>query len=100
MRVETDLPCLPLAGISALAEYSNLNDDTEQTYALYSRDFDKTLPTFEYSGQKLELWRYDPRLLCGNGRSIDKLSLYLSLKEEHDPRVKGELSKMMEEFQW
>lgn len=100
VRVETELSCLPLAGISALSEYSNLNDDAEQIYALHSRDFDKSLPTYEFSGQKLELWRYDPRLLCENSGSVDKLSLYLSLKDEHDPRVKGELSKMMEEFQW
>ena len=91
---------MPLAGISALAEISELSDDTEQTYALYSRDFDKSLPTFEFSGQKLELWRYDPRLLCESIGSVDKLSLYLSLKDEHDPRIKGELSKIMEEFQW
>ncbi|MBR5837596.1 MAG: hypothetical protein IKZ84_03560, partial [Victivallales bacterium] len=87
-------------GIIALSEYSNLNDDAEHTYALYSRNFDKSLPTYEFSGQKLELWRYDPRLLCENSGSVDKLSLYLSLKDEHDPRVKGELSKMLEEFQW
>ena len=100
VRVETIPSSSPLAGISALAEISELNDDTEQTYALYSRDFDKSLPTFEFSGQKLELWRYDPRLLCESIGSVDKLSLYLSLKDEHDPRIKGELSKIMEEFQW
>ena len=100
VRIETEILSLPLAGISALSEYSNLNDDAERTYALYSRDFDKSLPTFEFSGQKLELWRYDPRLLCGENTTIDKLSLYLSLRKEHDPRVKGELSRIMEEFQW
>ncbi len=41
-----------------------------------------------------------PSLLCESSGSIDKLSLYLSLKKEHDPCVKCELSKMMEEFQW
>ena len=100
VRIEKTLADLPLAGISALAEYGNLNDDTEQTTALYSRDFDKSIPTFEYSGRHLELWRYNPRLLCGDDSTVDKLSLYLSLKEEKDPRVKGELSRMMEEFQW
>ena len=89
-----------MAGISALAEYGNLNDDPEQTTALYSRDFDKSIPTFEYSGHHLELWRYNPRLLCGKDSVVDKLSLYLSLKEDEDPRVKDELSRMMEEFQW
>ena len=100
VRIENTLADLPLAGISALAEYSNLNDDPEQTTALYSRDFDKSIPTFEYSGHHLELWRYNPRMLCGEDSAVDKLSLYLSLKEDESPRVKGELSRMMEEFQW
>jgi hypothetical protein len=100
IRIENELPNLPLAGINALSEYSNLNNDEVQTVAMYSRDFDKTIPTFEYSGYHLELWRYNPRLLCGDGQSVDKLSLYLSLKDNKDPRVRGELARMMEEFQW
>ena len=100
IRIENELPNLPLAGINALSEYSNLNNDEVQTVAMYSRDFDKTIPTFDYSGYHLELWRYNPRLLCGDGQSVDKLSLYLSLKDNKDPRVRGELARMMEEFQW
>ena len=100
IRLENELSNLPLAGINALSEYSNLNNDEVQTVAMYSRDFDKSIPTFEYSGYHLELWRYNPRLLCGDGQSVDKLSLYLSLKDNKDPRVRGELTRMMEEFQW
>ena len=100
IRLENEFPNLPLAGINALSKYSNLNNDEVQTVAMYSRDFDKTIPTFEYSGYHLELWRYNPRLLCGDGQSVDKLSLYLSLKDNKDPRVRGELARMMEEFQW
>ena len=100
IRIENEFPNLPLAGISALSKYSNLNNDEVQTVAMYSRDFDKSIPTFEYSGYHLELWRYNPRLLCGDGQAVDKLSLYLSLKDNKDPRVRGELTRMMEEFQW
>ena len=63
VRVESQLPPLPLAGFSALAEFSCLNSEEEQTFAVYSRDFDKSLPTFEFSGQNLELWRYDPKAI-------------------------------------
>jgi hypothetical protein len=91
---------LPLVGISALAEYNNLNDDSEATRAIYSRDFDKHSEILEYSGEYLELWRYNPGLLCKNGKIVDELSLYLSLKKHQDPRVKGELERMMESFQW
>ena len=100
IRIENEFPNLPLAGIHALSEYSNLNNDEVQTVAMYSRDFDKSIPAFEYSGYHLELWRYNPRLLCGDGQAVDKLSLYLSLKDNKDPRVRGELTRMMEEFQW
>lgn len=98
-RTETSLG-LPLAGISALAEFSNLNDDREQTRAIYSRDFDKHSEILEYSGEYLELWRYNPRLLCKNGKAVDELSLYLSLRDHQEPRVKGELERMMENFPW
>ena len=45
-------------------------------------------------------WRYDPKLLTRGGATVDKLSLYLSLKNHPDPRVQGELNPMLEDFQW
>ena len=40
IRVKTIPANLPVAGISALAEYSNLNDDSVKTFAVYKKAFD------------------------------------------------------------
>ena len=88
---------LPLAGISALSEYTNLNDDLFKTRAVYYKDVDiKSIEILEYEGEFLELWKYRP--LIGNTGMVDKLSLYLALKDDPDPRVKSELSNMMEDI--
>ena len=89
---------LPLAGISALSEYSNLNDDPIKTFAVYGKDFDiKSAGILEYDGSFLELWKYRPIIRDG---VVDKLSLYLALKDDPDPRVQSELADMMEAIEW
>ncbi len=89
------------AGISALSEYSLLGDDIDLTYAIYGRGIQlKKNELREFSGVHLELWKYDPRLLSDDGKTVDKLSLYLSLKNDPDPRIEGELQNMMEAFEW
>ena len=94
-----DLPAdLPLAGISALSEYSNLNDDPVKTFAVYGKAFDiKNAGILEYEGSFLELWKYRPIIRDG---VVDKFSLYLALKDDPDPRVQSELSDMMEAIEW
>ena len=85
-----------LAGISALAEYTNLNDDVVKTRAVYYKDIDiKSIEVFEFEGEFLELWKYRP--LIRKTGIVDKLSLYLALKDDLDPRVQSELSNMMED---
>lgn len=89
------------AGVSALSDYSLLNDDPEPVLAVYSRRF-RIVPENlrEFSGPYLELWKYDPLLLAGKEKTVDKLSLYLSLRNHSDPRISGELQNMMEVFEW
>jgi len=101
VRIENPPENTLSAGISALSEYSLLEDDAEPTYAVYGRGvkFNKN-ELLEFSGVHLELWKYDPRLLSIDGKTVDKLSLYLSLRNEPDPRVAGELQNMMESFEW
>ena len=69
-------------------------------------DLDKAIST-------VELWNYNPKFVnstdtdtqAGNGelkrsQLVDKLSLYLSMKDDPDERVQGELKKMMESVLW
>ena len=95
IRVQNAPQGLPLAGISALSAYSNLNDDDVQTHAIYHRSFDlKNTEVFQFEGDCLELWKYQP-LASPNG-IVDRFSLYLALKDDPDPRVQGALNEMLE----
>ena len=98
IRVKNPPAHLPIAGISALSEYSNLNDDPVKTYAVYGKEFDvKHTEILEYEGSYLELWKYRPLVTDG---VVDKLSLYLALKDNSDPRIQSELIDMMETIEW
>lgn len=85
----------PYSGISALSIYSNLSPDSELTVAAYIKDWKKeqfeNLNTFE-GPHIVEFWRYP---LIGD-KGVDKLSLYLSLENDPDPRVQKELGLVFE----
>lgn len=101
IRVSSIPERCPKSGISALSEYSNLNDNADLTFAVYSRNFSvNNCEVLEFSGVYLELWKYNPVILAKRPGIVDRLSLYLSLKDDPDPRVSGELNDMMEAFQW
>lgn len=103
---EEPLP-YPLAGISALARYSQLTDDDYYTYATISSILQKDIPHNEiHKGarpaekvKKVEVWIYHPQLITGENM-VDKLSLYLSLKDEPDERVQIALDNMLEDIKW
>jgi len=85
----------PASGISALSMYSHLAPDPELTIAAYIKEWKKeqfeSLNTFE-GPYIVDFWRYP---VIGS-RSVDKLSLYLSLENDPDPRVKKELEFVFE----
>lgn len=86
------------SGISALSQYSSLSSDDSQTVAVYSRDFKPEHFTGlnDYDGPvKIEIWRYPP--IEPNSRHVDRLSLYITLKEDKDPRVEKETKIMFDE---
>ncbi len=101
VRIESINGDFLYAGISALSEYTNLNDDPSKCFAAYKGNFvfDKGKVT-SFSGDYIELWKYDPALLAPYRNCVDKLSLYLSLRKEEDPRIKSELDDMMRNFPW
>jgi hypothetical protein len=47
----------------------------------------------------VEAWRYAPQLFAKDG-CVDKLSLFLSLRDMADERVQAALNKMLEEMTW
>ncbi len=59
----------------------------------------KELHCPEPGGLEMEIWRYSPNLFAEQA-VVDRLSLYLSLKENQDERVEAALEDMMREMQW
>ncbi|WP_288612611.1 hypothetical protein [uncultured Bacteroides sp.] len=90
-------------GISALSHYSFLNPDDQQTLVIWERDFiadNKTFtdwgtPDFKY---KIEIWKYSPQMGAWQDEYVDKLSLYLSMRGDNDPRVEKELETIINEI--
>ena len=94
---------LPLSGVSALSCFSMLAPDSIKSYAA-NKAYLKLDPRFQVASSRddaesiLEIWHYSP--VFGNKNCIDKLSLYLSLKDSDDPRIEEGLEEMMETVQW
>ena len=92
---------LPHAGILALSEMSMLESDAVGTYAISRRDKRvKGLEGSRYEGDYVQIWKYDPAKFSSVPDRVDPLSLYLSLKDDPDPRVQGELKAVMGEMKW
>ncbi len=90
-----------LAGLSALSKQSLLAEDRQQTIAIYRRDiFQSKNPNSlqsldsESSSYKIEVWNRKPWLFS-NDKTIDPISLYLTLRSEPDERVQTELAGVM-----
>ena len=89
------------SNINALAHYSMLNDETKRYYAINKNEVKNlAVKTNKYTGDNvIEIWRYNPKQLSNN-KFVDKLSLYLLLKNDSDERVQSELEQMINEIQW
>lgn len=95
------------AGISALSRISSLADDRIPTFALKEPAVREGLEKGLFHGcadpheadALLEAWIYDPALIS-EGDAVDRLSLYLSLRQNPDERVQSALADMMEGFPW
>lgn len=96
-----------LAGISALSKYSMINEDDFLTYATISSIAKNNFDILEVSHgsrqadkvNQLQIWRYNPKLIS-NEDIVDRLSLYLSLKDSTDERIQISLDEMMAGIRW
>ncbi|HCE43331.1 MAG TPA: hypothetical protein DET40_07265 [Lentisphaeria bacterium] len=96
-----------LSGLSALSQQSMISDEKVMTYALEKNSFEElcgdyrleVIPAAEGAVAKIEIWNYSPNLLS-KSKNVDPFSLYLSLKDNQDERIHGELEAMMEGIAW
>lgn len=89
-----------VSSYNALSRYSRLNPDSKTLYAADESKFreieDGAVNLNGVEGNvEIELWEYPP--VSDNG-IVDKLSLYLTLRGDNDPRVEGELEQMIEKI--
>lgn len=97
----------PLAGESALARYTMLAAPRIETRAVLSASWKRIEETFAlrpataFDDDRLEVqtWTYDPCVLARNG-IIDRLSLYLSVRESRDERVAQAAEELLETVEW
>jgi len=92
---------LPIqADLSALSHYSMLGEPQRKVLATNSPQILKEiegyreLPENEWDAIEIEIWKYDPILLSKDGL-VDKLSLFLSLRDNPDERIVASLKEMM-----
>lgn len=95
-----------VAGESALSLYSMLGEPKEKIYAVYkNKSMVKLLPQIDLQWEnekkacQIELWKYDPGLFVQKG-TVDPVSLAMSLQDNEDERVQGELQTYLEECKW
>ncbi len=98
----------PECGINALAHYTRLNPDPERTIMMsvkQLRNFKSSealVRPNEFDGDIIiEAWKYPPVTATGvKAEWVDKLSLAISLREDEDPRVEGEVERLINETEW
>jgi len=99
---------LPLAGLSALAHFTRLADPPQPVYAASSAQFKaarfkkhEETPEPSPGSCRLQVWSYAPILPKGHKiRTVDPLSLSLSLQDTADDRVELAVEELKEHFPW
>ncbi|MDA3906043.1 MAG: hypothetical protein PF484_08205 [Bacteroidales bacterium] len=92
-----------ISGVNALSQYSHLNSEQYETQAIWNKLFSPSGAQFnEVEGlYKIEIWKYPTTMpFLSNHNVVDKLSLYLSMKDEPDARIEKELEIIIEEMKW
>ncbi|MGB4592191.1 MAG: hypothetical protein WBI63_00220, partial [Coriobacteriia bacterium] len=95
------------AGLSALATYSALAEpavpgvalDRVKAKSLLDVGGVQALPTADEAELEVEVWSYEPGLLS-DAATVDRLSLYLSLRDDTDERVQSALDELMRGVTW
>lgn len=95
--------------LSALPEYSDINPSRQEFLAIektifYALQKSNALVNVNANDGHycLEVWKYNPDTLVGqhanNAQVVDPLSLYLSLKDNHDERIEMALEQLINRF--
>ena len=92
------------AGLSALADYTDLAEGRQRCLAAW-QIFLRTQSNFEEQPYRdedtvaIQSWWYPPQVLAEQ-RTVDRLSLYLSLRDSADERIEAALAKLLDGVPW
>ena len=94
------------AGESALAHLTMLNEPRQQVVALTAEDEQRAKqagiffePREIADGIAVQVWRYEPGMQAKE-KTVDPLSLWLSLRDNRDDRIQMALDEIEEKFLW
>lgn len=101
-------PDFTRAGETALSTYTMLASHRVEELAISKEQFkslraqDKLQELNSHDGHfRLQVWQYEPRVVADpDGNRVDRLSLYMTLKDEIDERVQAALKHMLEQMPW
>lgn len=95
--------------MTALAGFSDLVPPENPVYAVGQEEWkrmkrERGLVPLSSServdgSSEVQIWRYPPGMLTAEG-TVDRLSLYLSLRDTKDERIEMALETMMEGIEW
>ena len=96
-----------MAGLTALSHYSMLAEPQIEVYALSTEQWKNLKLSGDFieirfpeaGSYEIEIWNYAPQLLAQRD-IVDRLSLYLSLKNNKDERIESALDELLEGFEW
>lgn len=90
-----------LSGETAMGHYTMLAEPTTPIVAISKTMAKKNeaLMNKQHGDYRIEIWKYNPALLS-KGEQVDRLSLYLSLKDSDDERVQKECDTLIDEMKW
>ncbi|MBI3987425.1 MAG: hypothetical protein HY343_10920 [Lentisphaerae bacterium] len=100
-------PAWILAGLTALSKRSLLEDDPLPTYACHVNEWKRMIASrsirkldhHDEASASVECWRYDPGLLAEDAM-VDRLSLFLSLADSADERVRLASNSLLDGMTW
>lgn len=98
---DADLIDASKAGESAMGEYTMLAEPVTPVVAV-SKNFaqqNRQQLDSKHGVTQVQVWCYNPALLA-DGVNVDRLSLYLSMKDSADERVQMECDTLINEMKW
>jgi DNA-binding MarR family transcriptional regulator len=101
---ELDCCC---AGLTALAQYTLIAEGKNPVYAMSASEYRRAEMSHLIDEQEylekdsliIEQWRYRPKVLT-HDQVVDRLSLYLALRDERDERIEAALGDLLEGVKW